>query len=231
MRFDDESTDTSRLQEFNRIVSQTKYGRPILPDDYAAAGSVADQLNAVVADEFSPLDNNLIAQRLAGHLVRHRLKMWPAARWIDDRFCPGYDDGDQSKLTRLYALVHNNLFAYPLASPSDYREVADDLLEYVQCCQAGVAKNCYQADYQPSELLAVKQGEYLCLFKICVPCLEALGALTPDSADYTGPPECFDTREGVPIVDMINDGKNPWSNQLSEWEPPKPPDPDDPWNA
>lgn len=231
MRFDGESTDTSRMQEFNRLVSQTEHGRPILPDDLAAASSVADQLNAAVADDFSPLDNNLIAQRLAGYLVSKRIALWPEERWIDDRFCPGYDDGSQSDLTRLYALVHNTLCAYPLASPSEYRLVADDLLEFIDGCQAGITKGCYEADSPPTELIAVKRGEYLCLFKVCVPCLEALGTLTPDSADYTGPPEWFDTREGVPVVDVFTTTKNPWSTQFSEWKPPKPPDPDDPWSA
>lgn len=231
MRFDGESTDTSRMQEFNRLVSQTEHGRPILPDDFAAASLDAEQLNAVVADQFSTLDNNPVAQRLAAYLVSKRIAHWRLSgeRWIDDRFCPGYDDGSQSDLTRLYALVHNTLCAYPLASPSEYRLVADDLLEFIDGCQAGITRGCLEADSPPTELLAVKRGEYLCLFKICTSCLEALGTLTPDSTDYTGSPEWFDTREGVPMVDTFTTTKNPWSTQFSDYKPP--PDPDDPWSA
>lgn len=229
MSFDDESIDTSRLQEMTQLLSQMEYGRPILPDDWKAAGQDADQLNAVVGEQFSPLDNNLIAQRLAAYLVSKRVAHWrlTGERWIDDRFCPGYDDGNPSDLTRLYALVHNNLCAYPLANPSEYRQVAEYLLEHIECCQASITKDCYEADSKPSELVAIKRGEYLCLFKICVACLEALNKLTPDSDEYTGPLEWHDDREGTPPTDPFTK-KNPWSNEYSDYSPP--PDPNDPWS-
>ncbi|WP_066899014.1 hypothetical protein [Mycolicibacterium houstonense] len=211
MGFDDDLTGTSRLQEMNQLLSQSEYGRPISPDDWKAASQDAEQLNAVVADQFSMLDDNPLAQRLAANLVSKRVAHWrlTGERWIDDRFCPSYDDGRQIELTRLYALVHNNLCAYPLANPAQYRQAAEDLLELIDSCQAGITKHCHEADLKPTELVAIKRGEHLCLFKVCVQCLNALGTLSPDSAEYTGPPEWFDDLKVEPPKDLP---PNPWAS-------------------
>ncbi|WP_166906174.1 hypothetical protein [Mycobacterium sp. DL440] len=237
MDYDDYPTDTSRLQEMNQLLSQSEYGRPILPEDWKAASGGADQLNTVVGDQFSPLDDNPIAQRLAGCWVAKHVTHWQVVgeRAVDERFCPGYDDSNPDTMSCYYVLLYpGKMCAYPISGPAKWEQVAAQLapLDATNAmCFANITLECRgTADLH----LVVKRGEYLCVFTVCSSCHSQLDTLTPDSPEYTGPPELFDDRtwqpnwDGYTYVPM-----NPWTNKESSWAPPKPqvPPDDDPWSA
>ncbi|MGV0618152.1 hypothetical protein ABQE58_24990 [Mycolicibacterium elephantis] len=224
---DDEQFDIDHLHEFNQALARAG-GRAIMPEDWAAAGETAVAMSERDGVEF-PWDNNPIAQRMAAHMFSRHLKAWDAAgeRTIDTRWYRDYDDSKPEKMTGLWVLIYDDDDAFPLADVQQYKRVAETLLEHVDDCQAEIFIGC---DERPAvKFLAVKRGEYLCLFRICLPCSKALAKLTVNSPDYTGPPEWVDDRTWQPTWDPWQT-KNPWTDDYSDWQPPPRPSDEDPWS-
>jgi hypothetical protein len=203
-------------------------GNPVsMPEEWEAINAMAEAVGEFDGIEL-PLDRNEIAQRIAADLVRTCTSMWArrGERTVDTRFCPEYDDSKVETMSRLYALTYADIPAYPLSDPSQYKQVAAELIGDIGGCWPPVTKDC---DKTPLKYVAVKRGDYLCLCKLCVTCRKAMETLTVDSPDYIGPPEWVDDRTWKPDPFELQ-YKNPWTTQLSDWEPPKPPPDDDPWS-
>jgi hypothetical protein len=209
--------EKERFKEVNRAMAEK--GLPVVwPTDWEAAVQQGDELNEVVVQEFSPLDNNPIAQRLASWWVAKHVSNGDDQRQLDTRFCPEYDDADPATMTRLYVLAYPRMEVFPLSDPGQYKRVAEELLPLNNpdaMCFANITRDC--DGLNPCEHLVVKRGEYLCVLTICAPCRQAVDTLDFDSDEYVGPRKSwFDDREGVPPDDPSLP-KSPWA-------------PDDPWS-
>jgi hypothetical protein len=217
---DSEQFDKTYLQEFNQLLSQSEFGRPILPDDWAESNELADVIAALDGISF-PFDGSEVAQRMAGHLVSKHIGQCHALgeRFTDNRWCPDFDESDVALLSRLYVLVYTYPhYAFPLEHARQYRQAAEALLSHVECCQAEIVRDCQRADSPPTKYVAVRRGDHLCLFKICRTCRQALETLRVDSPDYIGPDRWDDDHDPEPEYDMFRP-MNPWTDECSEWEP------------
>jgi hypothetical protein len=211
------TVDKERFKEINRAFAEK--GLPVMwPTDWDAIDAMADELNQVVGDEFSPLDRNPIAQRLASWWVAKHVTNGDGQRSIDTRFCPEYDDVDPATMSRLYVLAYPRTEVFPLSDPGQYQQVAEQVLplgDPEAMCFANITRDC--DGLNPCEHLAVKRGEYLCVLTICAPCRKAVDTLDVDSDEYVGPAESwFDDREGKPPDDPSLP-KNPWAPDDDPW--------------
>lgn len=211
------TVDKERFKEINRAFAEKDL--PVMwPTDWDAIDAMADEFNEVVGEEFSPLDRNPIAQRLASWWVAKHVTYGDGQRAIDTQFCPEYDDADTATMTRLYMFAYPNAELFPLSDPSQYRQIAEQLLPLDApdaMCFANITRDC--DGLNPCEHLAVKRGEYLCVLTICAPCRKAVDNLDVDSEEYVGPRDSWlDDREGVP-PDNPKPPPNPWVS-------------DDPWS-
>ncbi|BCO56984.1 hypothetical protein [Mycobacterium intracellulare] len=232
MSFDDGIADMSRLQEINQLLSQSERGRPILPEDWQAASQAADTVSTLDGLQF-PFDSNWMARRVAADIVRTRQLQWASSgeRPVDTRYCPEYDDSRVDMMSRLYVLTPHHSAVFPLSTTSQYKQAAAELLADIKVC-VPIQDIC---DEMPRKFVAVRRGDYLCLFKLCRTCRMALEELEDDNdPDYVGPPEWHDDRvwHSPPDYDDFDYvPMNPWTTKESEWRPPVPPVPpeDDPW--
>jgi hypothetical protein len=157
-----------------------------------------------------PHDDDPVARRIAGHMVKNTFAAWDAMgkRRVSDIFCP------ESEAT-LYVLGAG----YPgydvaLRNIEQLREVQHDMRANWRC-DTNVNAKCGRrttsdpnADY-PVEFLAIKRGDRICVFTACHPCLLHISSgAGVDHPDYIGPSE-----------DWYDDGPEHMSQ----------PDTDDPW--
>lgn len=222
-------------QDINQMYSQS--GLPAVHrDDWGDITAMADAIEKLDAVSF-PFDNNAVAQRLASCWVSKYVTHWSSIgeRTVDNRYCPEYDDSDPATMTRLYVLAYpSGMKAYPLSDPTQWLQVAEDLLPLRlpfrtslttasggQLCFANLTLACSEG---ARGYLAVKRGEYLCLFLICPACLDALHTVELDSDEYKGPRPWTDDRVADPEQYGVN--KNPWSDERSALAP----EDDDPWS-
>ncbi|MFP1155106.1 hypothetical protein ACK280_23935 [Mycobacterium sherrisii] len=165
--------------------------------------------NALDNDDFGrelPYDNELVAQRIAGHMVKEHLKLWDIVRRrsVLNRWCPGHDDTQPESMACLYALCYGDAFggcAFAMQSMQQLKEITDELLGGESVCQAGVNRRCSRNN--ATKYLAVKRGEYICLFRTCRACLQHIhSGAGVDHEDYIGPAEDWvDDREANPHDD------------------------------
>lgn len=209
--------DKERFKEVNRALAEN--GLPVVwPTDWEAAVEQGEELNAVVTDTFSPLDNNVIAQRLASWWIGKHVANGDGERELDTRFCPEYDDADPATMTRLCLLAYPRTEVFPLSDPGQHQQVAEEILPLDNpdaMCFANITRDC--DGLNPCTHLVVKRGEYLCVLTICAPCRIAVDTLSVNSPEYVGPQEeWLDDREGKAPDDPALP-KNPWTS-------------DDPWS-
>jgi hypothetical protein len=176
---DDDET-MQRINQANRAAG----GIVMMPEEWAANAALADELNRNMFVEL-PYDNNLIAQRMAAWRMSWFMHA-DGERTVDNRWCPAYDEAGLPPLGQLYALVYSSgNEVIPLQHFEQYKEVAKTLLGDVTQCHARLTVDCFTA-LPATKLLAVKRGDFICLFKMCSSCRKALETLTVDSPEYTG---------------------------------------------
>jgi hypothetical protein len=215
MSLTDNNEDQLYDREFWHRINQANApagAPPVMPDQWAEITAMADQMSNALCLEL-PYDRNLVAQRIAGHMVKEHIKAWDAVghRSVDERWCP------ESEAT-LYALNYSGIPAWitALRSIEQLRGIKEDLLTgggYFRC-NARVNRHCdltvsgMNATY-PVEPLAVKRGEYICVFIACRACLEHIHTGAGFNDDYIGPDQDWvDDREAQPVGREYD----PWSN-------------------
>lgn len=109
-------------------------------------------------------------------------------RLIDPRYAPSYDEGDPLTATRVYVLLASYERMVPLEIPYDWKAFLLHSLGEHTKCDVHLLHRCY--DHQQAEAtqtLVYKRGEYLCAFKICNECLDALSWVRYEHCEYAGP--------------------------------------------
>ncbi|WP_431233776.1 hypothetical protein ACQ856_03525 [Mycolicibacterium psychrotolerans] len=203
---DDEAQlhDLDFYQRLNQINSQV--GRPaVMPEHRATIDAYTDAID----DDYRHLlthDRDPVAQRIASHMVKARLTANVEHRSVFDRWCPSHDESRPETMATLYALVYSNIaYVIPLESAEQISEVAEHLLLRKQC-EARVTRRCR---WRPTEVLAVKRGQYVCVFGICTGCKHHIESGLGFNEDYIGPShDWVDDRKGAPIVREWT----PWSD-------------------
>lgn len=210
----DYTDDVNRRANLAR--TQAGVDAAVMPEDWDYANLLAEGMAELDGIEFE-FDSNPIAQRLAADMVRTLTALWSRyhdERPVDTRYCPEYDDANPHTMSRLYVLTHMDRAAHPLRNPSQYRQAASELLKDSGGCYPSVTRKC---DKVPSKFVAVKRGEYLCLFKLCRTCRKALETLAVDSDEYNGPDEWYDDRTAsAPDATLP---LNPWASDPFELPP------------
>lgn len=178
--------DPEFYQRLNQINSQV--GAPaVMPEDHAAIAVLAENLNAGVSQEL-PYDGDPVARRIAGQMVNEHFKAWEAAgrRNVYEAFCP------ESEAT-LYVLSYsgNRAWVTAIRGIEQMPDIRHDMRSLWHC-DAVVTRRCglrvggMTAEY-PVEMLAIKRGDYVCVFTACPQCLEHIHTGAGFNDDYIGP--------------------------------------------
>lgn len=183
---DGEPYDREYWQRLNQDYSRAGVA-PVMPWERDAITGMADQMSDALCLEL-PHDHNPVARRIAGHMVKAHIQAWDAAgrRSVDHRFCP------ESEAT-LYVMTYSGSPAYitALRTIQQLPEVEEDLSGLWRC-DTIINRSCgskvggMNARY-PVEFVAVKRGEYICVFVACPACLEHVTTGGGFNDDYIGP--------------------------------------------
>jgi hypothetical protein len=225
MSLTDDNEDQLYDREFWQRLNQD-YSRagvaPVMPWEQDAITAMAEELNRNIASEL-PHDHDPVARRIAGHMVKEHIKAWDAAgkRSVYTRWHPDHDEFRSDTLATLYALSYSGDPAWIVAMQdlSQLQEVADDALKGGWRCTVRVTRLCdgVQATdpnkQSATKYLAVKRGEYICLFNSCRACLEHIHTGAGFNDDYIGPDhDWLDDREAQPLPPRPKGWDDPWSN-------------------
>lgn len=134
-----------------------------------------------------PYDAEPVARRMAGHMVGKHIAAWGVGRrWVYEGFCPAPE-------ATLYVLSYagDPTSVTALRDIQQLQDVKADMKGLWRCNTLITRRCCYKLDgfsaEYPVELLAVKRGEYICVFVACLPCLEHIKSGGGFNDDYIGP--------------------------------------------
>ncbi|MCA4757484.1 hypothetical protein [Mycobacterium avium] len=131
-----------------------------------------------------PYDNDPVARRIAGHLVKRHVTEASRERSVDLRWCPSHDEDLPETMAHVYVLTHASIdFVIPLRKVEQYREVVPKIRR--NTCEAQITRLCEPDG--ASTVLAVTRGEYICLFNCCPACLQHIESRSGFNRDYCGP--------------------------------------------
>ncbi|MHA3020885.1 hypothetical protein ACXPWS_11535 [Mycobacterium sp. BMJ-28] len=81
-----------------------------------------------------------------------------------------YDPSKPSMMNRLYALLAvDTAVLFPLSEQFTWKHVAERYLTRYHVCDVDVSIQCEQTN--AVEILPIKQGEFVCIFKACTACV------------------------------------------------------------
>jgi hypothetical protein len=176
---------------------------PVMPADQPAAEAMDDAMCLEL-----PYDNEAVARRITGHLVKDFLNAWDAvgARQVDTSWCPEDQAG-------LFALSRAYGRALALRDITQLDTLRTDMAGLWRC-DVKINRNCglvvggANADY-PVQFLAIKRGQYVCAFTACVDCMEHIASgAGVNHLDYMGPKD-----------DWTDDRKpDSWGDPFSEYD-------------
>lgn len=150
-------------------------------------------------------DSDPVARRIAGHMVKEHIKLWDIVkrRVVLKHWCPEHDESRPETVASLYALCYGEIggSAYAMQGMAQLKEVTQELLGEEPECQARVNRRCSRNN--ATKFLAVKRGEYICLFRLCGVCLQHIHSGAGFNDDYIGlDHDWFDDREAEPRDDL-----------------------------
>lgn len=190
--------DRETMQRINRANSAAG-GIAMMPEEWAATVRAGNRLNRGIFTDL-PYDDDPVAQRIAGRMVNEFIKVWDllGRRTVWRQWCPEHDDARPETMANLYVLTLDGVaIMVAIQNIAQLPEVAEEALGTVSLCQAQVTRLC--AEDCATETLPVKRGEYICLFKACLPCLEHIETGAQFNENYIGPEaEWFDNRSASP---------------------------------
>lgn len=191
--------DPETMRMVNQIQAKVG-GLVLLPDQWEESAAVAELLADVLCLEL-PYDDNAVAKRLASWMIHDHIESWHelANQKMDTRWHPSYDESDPASTICVYALAYGNNFkVVPLQHITQYKDAAPILLRDIRNCQVRFTKDCF-LELPARKFLAVKRGEYICIFRICTSCLAHIQHGKGFDDDYVGPKEDWiDNRQPAP---------------------------------
>lgn len=185
--------DQSFWHRLNQMYAETG-GTVVMPDDWAATQAMDDAICLEL-----PYDRDPVARRIAGQVMKKHIEACGAPgsrRVVYEGWCPESD-------ATLYVLgpCYASSYVIALRDIEQLREIKKDM-QGAWRCDTLVHRHCGRktggsnAEY-PVEFLAIKRGEYICVFTACHHCLLhiVMGAGV-DDPDYVGPAEdWYDNRQ------------------------------------
>lgn len=210
MPFTDET-----MRDINRANAAVG-GLVFMPDQWDQVDALSEAMDDLVSLELSPLDRDPVAMRLASWMIHHHVESWEEySREVDTRWHPGYDESDPASMTCPYVLIYgNHCQVVPLQHIAQYKEATPILLRDIRNCQAHITSDCF-TELRARKFLAVKRGEYICIFRICTSCLTHIQHGKGFDNEYMGPQEdWFDDRQPPPRDEDdwdVGGGKGPMS--------------------
>lgn len=169
--------DYEPLREIHHRINQTlaKSGGPVvMPPDWAEIDATATVMANNLFARFSKLDNNPDAQELARETITsYRLSVdlpTVAGETLTAYHeGPQYDPANQFSMNRLYAILAVDSRALiPLSVTYTWQDVASQYLTRETHCDVAVSYGCEPTN--ATEVMVIKSGEFVCLYKACTAC-------------------------------------------------------------
>jgi hypothetical protein len=165
------------MREIHQRINQTNAEAGVsivMPGDWSEIDAMAVTMADNAFGRISDLDSNVDAQALVRETISHyRLSVeFPTVAGetlIAYHEGTQYDSNQQRSMNRLYGLLAFDPRALvPLSSGYTWEDAARQYLSRETKCDVAVSVGCESAS--ATEILAIKSGEFVCLYKACSAC-------------------------------------------------------------